>query len=112
MGRHKGGSKTGGRQKGAPNKSTLYRTKFEQILANYDGGKGFDPITEIIDVFVAIKFDNPLAAAKIAMPMIEFMHPRKRSVDANVKTFTPIRIESDDGRNITIEPDTSTSETE
>lgn len=122
MAHKKGTPKTpgSGRKKGSLNKATLARPKIEDVLANYvppmglgDGQPpGFNPVQELIDIFVACKDTNPLVCAKIAIDLIQYLHPKKRSVEMSVKDFTPLVIESTDGRTTTITQDQTAPETE
>ena len=119
MGRN-GGPKTGGRKKGSLNKATLARPKIEDILSDYvppmglgDGqAPGFDPVKELLDIFVACKDNNPLVCAKIASNLMEYMYPKRKALEINVKEFVPLVIESSDGRFTTIQQDQATSEAE
>lgn len=109
-----------GRKKGTLNKATVLRPKIEDILANYvppmglgDGqAPGFNPVQELIDIFVACKDTNPLVCAKIAGELVQYLHPKKRAVEMSVKEFTPLVVESTDGRTTTITQDQTAPETE
>jgi hypothetical protein len=72
----KGRRKTGGRQKGVPNKST--REKREKLLNLIPSGK--DPLTFFLEVLAdeAAPFDVRAMAAKEAAP---YCHPRLSSIE-------------------------------
>jgi hypothetical protein len=74
---HKGRKKTGGRQKGVPNKST--REKREKLLNLIPSGK--DPLTFFLEVLAdrTAPFDVRAMAAKEAAP---YCHPKLASVES------------------------------
>jgi hypothetical protein len=71
---HKGRKKTGGRQKGVPNKSTR-----EKLLNLIPSGK--DPLTFFLEVLAdeTAPFDTRAMAAKEAAP---YCHPKLASVES------------------------------
>lgn len=112
MPKPKGSPKTGGRQKGSLNKSTLLRPKIEDILARYDDGKGFDPVTEAMNLYTLIHADNPLVAVKILLALMEYLYPKKRSIETSIRELKRIQVEVSDGRTYTVGEIEASPETE
>lgn len=77
-----------GRKKGTPNKLTA---SFREELAKFEDGKGFDSVKEMLEIFTTIKFDNPMAAAKIGLAVWDRLYPAIKGIEMksnmNVEPF-------------------------
>jgi len=82
----KGYKLSGGRPKGAINRSTEQAKLTLARLAN----KGLDNITEDID---KIRKENPIKAAEIYLKLLEYVVPKLKSVDMKVDAEVNARVE-------------------
>jgi hypothetical protein len=81
MGRPKGIIKTGGRQKGTPNKAT--ETITEVLKKN-----NFDPISNIVNKYSALSVSEQL---KVDLKLIEFLYPKPRFSEIPLQSeFDPV----------------------
>lgn len=74
MGKFEVGNKLGGRKPGALNRSTEQAKLTIARLAN----KGLD---NIMEDFEKIRKENPIEAAKLYLKLIEYIVPKKSSID-------------------------------
>lgn len=81
----KGKPKTGGRKKGSLNKNNK---TFRELLEQFEGGKGFEPVQELMTLYTLIYADNPLVAVKILIALMDRLHPTLKSVDHSSKDGT------------------------
>src|SRR5574344_3013784 len=73
------GTKTGGRQKGTPNKKT--QELMELIEANY---KGFNPVLELIKI--AMDKNTPLdLKASVLKDVASYIYPKRKAIDAKLE---------------------------
>ncbi|MBF0554129.1 MAG: hypothetical protein HQK96_06155 [Nitrospirae bacterium] len=77
MGKTKGVKKTGGRTKGSKNKRTVE-------LENRLKEAGFDPVSILVDMAVDTNIDAGLRA-KICLDAMQYLYPKRRAIDSNVK---------------------------
>lgn len=78
----KGHTKTGGRQKGTPNKKTV---EFIEALG------GFDPVEELKKLF--INTDDNTLKAKICLELMRYIYPQRKAIDLETsETSTPVVI--------------------
>lgn len=100
----KGSAKTGGRKKGTPNKSTL---TIQEELKSFDNGAGFNLVQEMMNLYTLIHADNPLVAVKILTSLMEYVYPKRRSIDLRTEESVLIRVLSSDvnGRMLEIRKD-------
>lgn len=82
----KKGIKNGGRKKGTPNKNSL---GLLEKLAAFDDGKGFDPVTEALNLFTLIHADNPLVAVKIPLTLMEYIYPKRKAIEHSGEIANP-----------------------
>lgn len=81
------GRKTGGRIKGiSVNKNTQ---GFREKLAAFEGGKGFEPVQELLTLYTLIYADNPLVAVKILIALLDRMHPALKAVEHSGEIKNP-----------------------
>lgn len=94
MGKSKGSPKTGGRKKGTPNKNSVQMT---EVLDNF----GYNPVERLLEKYDKLSFSEQ---AKIDLKFIEFLYPRKKSVDVDITN------ETDPYKNMSLEELRSLSE--
>lgn len=80
------GIKTGGRQKGTPNKRTnsvkeLLETEFE----------GFNPVVELINLYKADTVDT-IQKITILKELSNYVYPKRKAIDCNFTDKEPIQI--------------------
>lgn len=76
--------KTGGRQKGTPNKKTL---EFVDALGS------FNPAKALVDLYETTEDDNiKLGCLK---EMLKYIYPQRKAVEVNVETFDAPIIKDD-----------------
>jgi hypothetical protein len=83
-GRPPGLPKTGGRQKGAPNKSTV-------ALAEKLAALGFDPVELLVAIAVDAKTPIDLQV-RICSDLLSYLFPKRRPVDEPEPTLKQIKV--------------------
>ena len=71
MGRSPGQHKTGGRQKGTPNKNSK---RIHALLEDLD----FSPLCHLVEILSTL---TPDTQAKVCMQLMEYTFPKRKSVD-------------------------------
>jgi hypothetical protein len=69
-----GSAKTGGRQKGIPNKNSF---KLEEILGSYN----YNPLHELLKKYPLLDIENQI---KIDLKILEYIYPRLKSTDLKI----------------------------
>lgn len=92
-GRPPGLPKTGGRQKGTPNRNKLEFAEQLDAAAKALGHYGFDILRELTELYFLIKPNNPEKAAEIVGKTMEYAYPKKKAVEVSGPDGGPIEVD-------------------